>query len=307
MQTTAIVFDQPGRLDVRPLRLRDPRDGDVVVEVRHSGISTGTERLLWTGRMPAFPGMGYPLVPGYEAVGTVVEAPEGASVRPGTQVFVPGTHAFEDVRCLFGASAAALVVPHDRIVPVDRALGADAALLALAATARHAIADATPDLVVGHGALGRLVARLAVAAGGPVPTVWETEPRRRDGARGYEVVHPDADPRRDYRTIVDVSGDAALVDTLIARLAPGGEVVLAGFYADRIGFAFPPAFMKEARLRIAAQWQPADLEAVRGLVADGTLCLDGIVSHSAPATDAAHAYATAFDDPDCLKMVLTWS
>ena len=45
---------------------------DVVVDIEYSGISTGTERLLWTGRMPAFPGMGYPLVPGYESVGRVV-------------------------------------------------------------------------------------------------------------------------------------------------------------------------------------------------------------------------------------------
>ena len=53
-----------------------------------------------------------------------------------------------------------------------------------------------------------------------------------DGASGYSVVHPDDDPRRDYRAIYDVSGDATLLDTLIARLAPGGEIVLAGFYSE---------------------------------------------------------------------------
>ena len=34
------------------------------MDVEWSGISTGTERLLWSGRMPPFPGLGYPLVPG---------------------------------------------------------------------------------------------------------------------------------------------------------------------------------------------------------------------------------------------------
>ena len=43
-------------------------DDEIVVDVEFSGISTGTERLLWDGRMPPFPGMGYPLVPGYESV-----------------------------------------------------------------------------------------------------------------------------------------------------------------------------------------------------------------------------------------------
>ncbi len=54
--------------------------------------------------------------------------------------------------------------------------------MALAATARHAIAGfgtALPDLIVGHGVLGRLLARLTLAAGGTPPTVWELNPRRR--------------------------------------------------------------------------------------------------------------------------------
>ena len=61
----------------------------MTVETRWSGVSAGTERLLFTGRMPAFPGMGYPLVPGYESVGRVVDAGPDAD-RIGTQVFVPG-------------------------------------------------------------------------------------------------------------------------------------------------------------------------------------------------------------------------
>ena len=49
------------------------------------------------------------------------------------------------------------------------------------------------------------------------------------------------------------------------RLAKGGEVTLAGFY-DRLSFAFPPAFMREARLRIAAEFTPADIAAVIALI-----------------------------------------
>jgi 3-hydroxyethyl bacteriochlorophyllide a dehydrogenase len=86
-----------------------------------------------------------------------------------------------------------------------------------------------------------------------------------DGAEGYEVVTPADDPRRDYRAIYDVSGDSSLIDTLVGRLAKGGEIVLAGFYTDRLGFDFAPAFMKEARLRIAAEFTPDDLQGVNAL------------------------------------------
>ena len=63
---------------------------------------------------------------------------------------------------------------------------------------------------------------------------------------------------------------------------------------DAISFAFPPAFMREARLRVAAEWQPTDLAAVTALVASGRLSLDGLITHRTPFTDAAAAYATAF-------------
>ena len=93
----------------------------------------------------------------------------------------------------------------------------------------------------------------------------------------------------------------------MSRLAAGGEIALAGFYEDPLSFAFPPAFMREARIRIAAQWQPQDLDAVRSLAQSGALSLAGLITHRRPPPDAEAAYRTAFTDPDCLKMVLDWS
>ena len=306
-RTTAVVLEQPERIALRPIALDAPGPASVVVDTLWSGVSTGTEKLFWTGRMPPFPGFGYPLVPGYESVGRVVEAPADSGLETGDTVFVPGAACFGDIRGLFGGAAAQLVTSPERVMRVEEALGADAALMALAATAYHAL-DPTrlPDLVVGHGALGRLTARLILALGGEPPVVWETNPGRRDGAEGYRVVSPAADERRDYRVILDASGDAAGLDRLVQRLAPGGEIVLAGFYAEPLSIAYPPAFMREARLRIAAEWTRTDLAVVGALVGEGRLSLGGIVTHRAPARAAAEAYPTAFDDPHCLKLILDW-
>lgn len=308
MLTTAVVFERPGTLDLRELELSAPEPRDVVVQVEWTGISTGTERLLYTGQMPPFPGMGYPLVPGYEAVGHVIEAGPESGRRVGDFVFIAGARCFPDVRCLFGSSAHKLVVPGSRAIPIDDDIGEQGILFALAATAYHALVDGgkLPSLIVGHGALGRLMARLVLALGGAPPVVWDNAAVRRSGAEGYRVIEEGDDPRRDYDCICDVSGDVRLTDTLIARLGNGGELVLAGFYHERIQFAFPPAFMRGARLRIANEWQPSDLVAVRDLVETGCLSLDGLISHRRPAAQAADAYAVAFGDPTCVKMLLDW-
>lgn len=308
MQTQAVILSGPRSLHLGQVGLKTPTAGDVVVRIRHSGISTGTEKLFWMGTMPAFPGMGYPLVPGYESFGEVVETCGETGFQPGDHVFVPGANCFQDVRGLFGGASALLVTPAARVARLDAAHGEQGALLALAATAYHALAGgALPDLIVGHGTLGRLLARIVLALGGPVPTVWEIDAARRVGAVGYPALSPEDDARRDYRVIFDASGASGLLDTLIPRLAKGGEVVLCGFYTEAISFAFPPAFMKELRLRIAAEWQPADLEATSRLMDEGRLSLDGLITHRAASTDAATAYERAFTDPTCLKMILDWS
>ncbi len=308
METRAVLLEAPGRLSLERLPLNAPGPKDIVVRVSHSGISTGTEKLFYTGKMPPFPGMGYPLVPGYESLGEIVEVGSDSGRRVGETVFVPGADCYGPVRGLFGGASRTVVTGGDRVIALDGGVGPEGALFALAATARHAVAGLghdLPELIVGHGVLGRLIARITLAAGGRPPVVWDLDAERRTGAVGYVTVHPDDDPRRDYRTIFDVSGDSGILDVLLGRMAKGGEIVLAGFYSE-LKFAFPTAFMKEARIRVAAEWNRDDMLATRMLVEDGALSLGGLITHTAPATDAAIAYSTAFGDPTCLKMILDW-
>jgi bacteriochlorophyllide a dehydrogenase len=304
LRANAVVFGGNRSVTVKSLALKAPGPADVVVETHWSGVSTGTERLMWSGDMPAFPGMGYPLVPGYEAVGRIVQA-ASAPERVGELVFVPGARCYEDAHGLFGATASRLIVPADKAHTIHMAEPRNGVLLALAATAYHAVADGVlPDLIIGYGVLGRLTARLVMALGGN-PVVWETNAARRDDA-GCPVIAPGDDLRRDYASICDMSGDADIIDKVLPHAAHGAEICLAGFYAARPSFSFPLAFRKEMRVRVAAEWRPSDLEAVVALVREGRLPLEGLVTHAAPFAKAASAYETAFSDPSCLKMIIDW-
>ena len=305
MNTIAVILSEPEKLQLSRVDLLPPGAEDAVVEVEWSGISTGTEKLLYTGRMPMFPGMGYPLVPGYESVGRVVQAGPDSGLDVGTRVFIPGSRGFRDVRGLFGGAARRVVSAGKRLVPVDETLGERAVLLALAATAFHAVKDHPPELIIGHGVLGRLLARITIAMGAPAPVVWEASAERAADAHGYQVLDSERDGRRDYGMVCDASGDQNILDLLISRLRPQGEITLAGFY-DRLSFAFAPAFMREARIRIAAEWNPADMVALNALIASGGISLDGLITHREPAQSAPDAYRTAFGDPRCLKMILDW-
>ena len=299
---------------LRSLPLAGLSEGQVAVLVQYSGISTSTERLLWDGRFAPLETGGYPVVPGYETVGRVIDAGPNSTLQPGQTVFVPSATCFEGVSSLYGASASRLVVSDRVALPLTRDAQTEDVLLALAATAYHAVSGGgheaphtPPDLIIGNSAMGRLLARLTVAAGYPAPTVWETNTTLMGSSDGDRVLRPEDDDRHDYKAIYDVTGQADDLDGWLQRIQPGGDIVLAGFYANRLGFSHAKAFKKEARLRVTSQWTRADLLAVNQLVQSGRLSLQGLITHTASATSATDAYQTAFGDVSCLKMVLDWS
>ena len=306
--TEAVVFKEPGQIARSALTLRELARDEVRVKTVYSGISTGTERLLYRGEMPSFPGMGYPLVPGYESVGQVIEVGPGAEAQLDQWVFVPGANCYQEARGLFGGASAQPLTSAQRVIPLSGEPGPELVLLALAATAHHAVTAAKgplPDLVVGHGVMGRLIARIIVAMGG-MPMVWETHADRRSGAMGYLVRDPGYCKGQQFDCIVDASGAGDQLDSWITSLNPGGQIVLAGFYSQPLHFQFVPAFLRESQLKVAAQWQPADLTAVAEMVQDGRLSLSGLVTDLMPATEPAKAYDKAFDDFAALKVVMDW-
>ena len=309
-KTTAVVFEKPGMLKLREASLRTPAANECVIESDWSGISTGTERLMLTGQMPPFPGLGYPLIPGYETTGRVVHAAADSSIREGMRVFVPGGVGFTDAKNLFGGSARHVICPTDRIVPIDDELAQDGVLLALAATARHALRRCEdvgpPELIVGHGVLGQLVARLAESLYGKSPVVWETNPQRRVSKGNYSVCDINSDERHGYGIVCDVSGSANALNQMISRCRPGATVVMAGFYSSAVTFDFPPAFMREINLLVSAEWQPQDLQEAAKLASKGRLDLKDLVTDVLPAAEAESAYDQAFNDESCLKMVVDW-
>ena len=162
--------------------------------------------------------------------------------RVGERVFVPGARCFGEVRGLFGGAA----VPRRRAGRAGRA-GRRAARRAGRPAgagrdrpprdrrrARQARSDRRPRRArPAAGAARRARRRRAAGRLGA-----QSRPRATAATATASSI-PTDDARRDYRAIYDVSGDAGLLDTLIARLAPGGEVVLAGFYSEPLSLRLP--------------------------------------------------------------------
>jgi threonine dehydrogenase-like Zn-dependent dehydrogenase len=263
----AFWVTEPGRGEVRPVAVPDPGPGEVLVRAVRSGVSRGTELLVFRGGVPRdqhavmrapfqdgdFPG---PVKYGYLSVGVVEAGP--AELR-GRTVFCLHPH---QTRYVVPA-AAVTVVPDD--VPVDRAV-----LAGTVETAVNALWDAAPLVgdrvaVVGAGMVGCCVARLLAGIPGVRVTLVDTEPGRAATAAelGVGFAAPDDAPRG-CDLVVHTSATGAGLQLSLGLLAAEGSVIDLSWYGDtRVELSLGGAF-HSSRLAVRASQVGAVSPARRG-------------------------------------------
>ena len=211
------------------------QEGSVLVRMRWSGISRGTERLVFEGRVPAdeyatmrapfqsgaFP---FPVKYGYCAVGEIVKGPPA---QTGRTVFCLHPH-----QTLFSVPAAAVhVLPEG--LPARRAI-----LTANTETALNGLWDSGVGpgdriAVVGAGAVGLLVAALAARIPGTEVTVLDLDTGRAElaGALGCAFARPEA-ASVEADIAFHTSASAAGLATALGTLGPEGTLVEMSWHGE---------------------------------------------------------------------------
>jgi len=235
VEASAFWVREPGQGELRDELVPDPGPGEVLVRTVRSGVSRGTEALVFRGGVPPalrasmrapfqrgdFPG---PVKYGYLSVG-VVEAGEPGLV--GRTVFALHPHQTAYVV----PAGAVTVVPDD--VPAERAV-----LAGTVETAVNALWDAGPLVgdrvtVVGAGMVGCCVARLLARMPGVEATLVDVEPRRAAVAEALGAgfaLPADAADGRDL--VVHTSATSAGLQLSLDLLAPEGTVLDLSWYGD---------------------------------------------------------------------------
>lgn len=314
--THAIVFAEAGRLGTHEASLRIAAPDEVVVDTKYSSISAGTERLLYAGKLPGFPMLRFPLVPGYESVGVVVRAGAAvADVAVGDEVFVGGSMCYTDVAGVFGGNAARLIKKAAQVVPLRGIPLSQAPLLALAATSLHGVrrlgdVASRRVCVLGMGAIGQFAARFLARAGANVVCADVSAPRLSDAPDGCERLDlstvPLDEALHDLDAVVEATGHSEEIARCARTLRPGGTIALLSYY-DELRTPYVDLFVKEIALLVAREWQHDDLLAARDAVASGEISLGRMADYVVPVAEYERAYRTAFEDPSVPKVILQWA
>lgn len=225
--------EEPGRGGIRTATIPGPEPGEVQVRALYSGISRGTESLVFRGRVPEsqrnamraphqegdFPG---PVKYGYLSVGEVVD---GVPALRGRTVFC--LHPHQDVYVVEAGD----VTPLPEDVPAERAV-----LAGNLETALNGVWDGGPGpgdriTVFGAGVVGLLVAWLCAPIPGTRVRIVDPNPRRREPAERLGAEYASDPPEDgDSDLVFHASGNPeGLADALAAAGAEARVVELSWF------------------------------------------------------------------------------
>jgi 2-desacetyl-2-hydroxyethyl bacteriochlorophyllide A dehydrogenase len=221
------------RGEIRSEELPPLRDDDVLVHARFSGVSRGTERLVYTGNVPESErermrapfqqgSFAFPIKYGYVSVGKVLRGPRSLVGR--------------DVFCLYPHQTS-YVVPASAVVPLPEHVPAARAVLAAnMETAVNGMWDAQINVgdrvvVVGAGVVGCLLAYLAAKIPGTNVTLVDVDARKAKvaDAMGARFSYPHAAPR-DADVLLHASGAPAGLSTALELAGQEARVVEMSWY-----------------------------------------------------------------------------
>ncbi|MFJ8790265.1 dehydrogenase [Streptomyces sp. NPDC102462] len=233
----AFWLSSPGHGELREVTVPEPAAGEVLVRTLYSGVSRGTETLVFRGGVPEsqravmrapfqdgdFPG---PVKYGYLNVGVVEQGPHTLTGRT--------------VFCLYPHQSH-YVIPADAVVPVpDRVPAGRAVLAGTVETAVNALWDAAPLIgdriaVVGGGMVGCSVAALLARFPGVRLQLVDTDPARAATAEalGVDFAAPE-DALGDCDLVVHASADERGLTRALGLLAAEGTVLELSWYGDRL-------------------------------------------------------------------------
>jgi 2-desacetyl-2-hydroxyethyl bacteriochlorophyllide A dehydrogenase len=339
----AVVLRKAFDLAVGDVATPQPRPGEVLVRVSHSGIC-GTDLKIFTGSMPA----AYPIIMGHEIAGEVVGSASPA-IGVGTRVLVdPVIFCGTCVDCRAGRTnlcpsgavigrevnggfADYVAAPSTHVYPLPPSVeGRTVPLIQVLTTVVHAqrraglgfpaggpAGETSSIAIIGLGASGQLHAQLAKARGVPMVigisrSAWKRQLSEQLGAdRTFATSEAIASVKAvtggyGADVVVESTGAVASIADAIAMVRPGGTIVLFGIYtATEASLPFYQLYFKEPAVISARAAVPEDFPESIELVASGRVSLSALVTHVLPVSELRQALGMLERDADGrMKIIL---
>jgi 2-desacetyl-2-hydroxyethyl bacteriochlorophyllide A dehydrogenase len=299
MKAHAIQFTAPNEVALGPIELPDPVAGEVLVEADYTAVSPGTELRCLAGKQA---GLGpWPIIPGYQMSGRVIQAANDSKFKKGDAVFCMGTQKANISRGWGGHCSHAVVNEGSVWAIPNHVDKLEATIVKLAAICYHGVCLSKPVahetvVVVGLGPIGQIAARVHALSGARVVAV-DVSPERVEFTKkagieaivaqpnlidAVKAVFPDG-----ADIVVDSTGSPAVLkmSAELCKKRPwddtpqqGPRLMIQGSYPDLFEVSYRATFSAEATILVPRDHQHRDLRHSMDLLSRGKLKLRDLIS-----------------------------
>lgn len=307
----------------------DPGPGQLVTRTRITGVSTGTETRVYRGKQV---GAEFPLIPGYENLGEVVETGPGATLAAGQRVFVR-SHEYDPApytkswgsQVSHSLTSEQSVVPVPDDVPDEQAIYAKVAGISLHGIRRARVREGEWVVVVGLGIIGHLVVQHAVALGARVVAIDLEESRLRlaaDAGAEHTLAGGSTDIQEQVHALTtgganvafDATGLAQTLEATSSYLRPRPwdepldhcpRLVLQGTVEDPVRLDYFSLFKPEVDLITPRDCDTRDIVDSLSLMASGSIRPE-LIPHSLYSYREAQEAYDRLVDREIMRVLFTW-
>jgi|YNPMSStandDraft_2_1061718.scaffolds.fasta_scaffold02282_5 2-desacetyl-2-hydroxyethyl bacteriochlorophyllide A dehydrogenase len=315
MPSNAIVYTKQSKLDFLPIVSAPLCEYDIRIRTIATSISAGMERFLLTGKSITRKELKFPVVPGSECIGEVIEV--GSSVKGvelGEYVYAWKSERWEEVQSVFGCQAESVIVREGDFLPLRRTPEERDVLIGLLADALSAVnkldlATTERILILGLGAFGLMIAEVLHFYHFNEVDACDMFIQRGDLATARNIALDLSDFTADYNNrydvIIESTGRLLLLESALRLLKPQGKFLLCGNY-EVMKTDYRLLQDKEPQLIFSSLTTFAHRETAKTLIETHAIDVARLLTHRFPIGQYEVAYDVALNRPDCIKTSLLW-
>lgn len=313
--TFELFLEKPTVLKMREMQdLPALKDNEVKIRVRYGGIC-GSDLRVYKGLISYAQ---YPIRPGHEVLGTVVETGAAAAHSMGTRVAVfPNTYCETCEFCASGKTnictgkqplgvstdgvfAQEIILDHKYAVPVPLTVSDEkAVLIEPFAVTVHALnkANIQPGMkvaIVGCGTEGLLAIALTRHLGGEV-TVLDVNPVKLEIAKKFgdiNVKQPHEVDGQKFDVVIEAAGVKEAIEQAVAMVKPGGAMIALGITGEAVNWIPIQIVRNEISILGSIIYTQQDFKDAIAYLSDPAFNVEPVISKIVPYTE----FQSAFED-----------
>jgi len=314
-EAQALVLLKANKLKLQSVKYLADRPRDILVRTIASTITPGIDRLLLTNKPVSRKVLNYPVMPGSETIGQVLQTgPEVTGLKEGDFVYAFKGDGWVGVDPYYGCHAEVIPTSEENVLPlgrepIHRDLLTGLVGYVLSAVEKVALDPSMRVLLLGLGSVGLMVSEYLHYLGIGHVDALENFPLRGQLSHaeniGIDIEDFTGDFNDRYDLVIETTGRILMVEKAIRLLKPKAKVLLMGSY-EVLGYDYRLIQHKEPVIVCSSVTDRAHLVEAKELLEREVLETEKFFTNVFPVSQYELAYRIALDSKEAIKTVISW-